>query len=128
MNRRPHRLVAALLAVPALALGLAGCGDDSPKAQSTPTASTSSGPVVDVKITDSGVSPEAKQVTVKVGQPVTLHIDATKAGELHVHSSPEQHVEFPAGTSTRTITVNQPGLVDVEDHDLDALVVRLEVR
>jgi hypothetical protein len=62
------------------------------------------------------------------GEPVTLLITATKAGELHVHSSPEQHVEFPSGTSAATLTLDQPGVVDVEDHALDKLIVQLEVR
>ena len=45
-----------------------------------------------------------------------------------MHSSPEQHVSFPKGTSAAQITLEQPGVVDVEDHALDELILQLEVR
>jgi hypothetical protein len=50
------------------------------------------------------------------------------AGEIHVHSTPEKHIEFPAGHSEVTLKIDQPGVVDVEDHLLDKLIVQLEVR
>jgi hypothetical protein len=37
-------------------------------------------------------------------------------------------VEFPAGSSAATLTLDQPGVVEVEDHALDKLIVQLEVR
>ena len=45
-----------------------------------------------------------------------------------MHSTPEKQIEFPAGTSTVTLTIDQPGVVDVEDHPLDKLIVQLEVK
>jgi hypothetical protein len=63
---------------------------------------------------------------VQVGAPVTLHIDADTAGEIHVHSTPEQEIEFPKGTSTRTLTISTPGIVDVEDHALEQVILQLE--
>jgi hypothetical protein len=84
--------------------------------------------VIRIQITADGVDPTGSRVEVKKGVPVTLLITATKAGELHVHSTPEQHVEFPKGTSAATLTLDQPGVVDVEDHALDKLIVQLEVR
>jgi hypothetical protein len=59
---------------------------------------------------------------------VLLHIDADVDGELHVHSTPEQEIEFAAGTSTKRLTVEKPGIVAVEDHRLDQVIVQLEVR
>ena len=44
-----------------------------------------------------------------------------------MHSSPEQHIEFEAGTTDKTLTIDQPGVVDVEDHALDKLIVQLQV-
>ncbi len=44
-----------------------------------------------------------------------------------MHSTPEQELEFPAGKSTQTLTIEQPGIVEVEDHDLDKVIVQLEV-
>jgi hypothetical protein len=44
-----------------------------------------------------------------------------------VHSSPEQEIEFDKGTSTKELTIDQPGIVDVEDHALEQVIVQLEV-
>ena len=43
--------------------------------------------------------PRGAKEQVKAGEPITLHIEADSAGELHVHSSPEQEIEYPAGTT-----------------------------
>ena len=43
------------------------------------------------------VTPDGERVDVDVGQPVDLVITADAAGEIHVHSSPEQELEFDAG-------------------------------
>ena len=61
----------------------------------------------------------------KVGQPITLKIDADRPGEIHVHSTPEQEIEFDKGTSTKKLTIEQPGIVDVEDHALEQVIVQL---
>lgn len=134
------RRAAALLLVAGLAL--TGCSsgsgskdsDGSAGAESaltavpTPSTAKPSGTVVRISVTGDSVDPTGSRVDVDKGKPVTLLITATKAGELHVHSTPEQHVEFPAGTSAATLTLDQPGVVDVEDHALDKLIVQLEVR
>jgi len=38
------------------------------------------------------------------------------------------HIEFPAGKSKVQISIDKPGVVDVEDHSLDKLIVQLEVK
>ena len=53
---------------------------------------------------------------------------ADKAGEIHVHSSPEQELQYAAGTTDKTITLDQPGVVEMESHTLDKLIAQLEVR
>ena len=45
-----------------------------------------------------------------------------------MHSSPEQEIEYAAGTTDKTLTIDQPGVVDVESHHLEKLIVQLEVR
>ena len=45
-----------------------------------------------------------------------------------MHSDPEQELEYDEGTSTVEIEpIEQPGVVDVESHDLEAVIVQLEV-
>jgi len=97
----------------------------SPKAK--PTKETS-GTTIDITFQGDKVDPNGVERRVKAGKPFTLHIVADKPGELHIHSSPEQEWEYPAGTTDKTLTIDQPGIVEVESHDLDTLIVQLEVR
>jgi hypothetical protein len=119
----PAALVAATLAV-------GGCSSDAGSKTSGGTSSSSpsgSGTTIDITIKNGTVTPNGDRVKAGVGDPVTLKIDADTAGEIHVHSSPEQEIEFPHGTSTRRLTIDQPGIVDVEDHALDQVIVQLQV-
>ena len=104
------------------ALSLTACSDDSSSG-----SSGGSGTTVDITIKDGKVTPNGDRVKVKVGEPVTLKIDADVSGEIHVHSSPEQEIEFDKGSSTKKLTIEKPGIVDVEDHALDQVIVQLQV-
>jgi hypothetical protein len=106
---------------------LAGCGSD--KSDEVSTKKDSSGTsTLDVTFKGDKVTPQGVTVKVTAGKPLKLHIVADKPGELHVHSSPEQEIEYPAGTTDKTITLEQPGTVEMESHTLDKLVAQLEVR
>jgi hypothetical protein len=110
-------LIALLLAV----VTLTGCSSDT-------ATGTSGGPkTIDVTIKGSTVSPNGDRIKVGVGQQIILQIDADKAGQIHVHSTPEQRIEYPAGKSTEKLKLDQPGIVDVESHALDKTIVQLEV-
>ena len=75
------------------------------------------------------VTPNGERMEVATGQDIDLEVTAEEAGEIHVHSTPEQQVDYPAGESTVTIEgIDQPGTVDVESHSLDQVIVQLEVR
>ena len=139
MPARPALAAAATGVV--LALSLSGCGSDKknprtePEAElsATPSSQVSTAPsadakVIAIKLTGDSVDPAGEKVEVKANQPIVLQINADAAGELHVHSSPEKHIEFPKGGSEITLKLAQPGVVDVEDHKLDKLIVQLEVR
>jgi hypothetical protein len=141
MGNRPRRVVAAAL-ISCVTFALAGCGSNSnggteaeagddlsatPAAQAT-AAPPSDAKVIGITITADSVSPSGTRIEVKRNQPVVLEIDAAAAGELHVHSTPEMHIEFPAGKSKVQISIDKPGVVDVEDHSLDKLIVQLEVK
>ena len=124
-----------------VALSLTGCasgGSDSPGSGSTATpaqaspstsksAEASPGTSIDITIKNGTVSPSGERVKAKVDEPVTLHIDADTTGELHVHSTPEQEIEFSKGVSTKQLTIDKPGVVDVEDHELEQVIVQLQV-
>jgi hypothetical protein len=123
-------------------VGLSGCASkEDPDADPTPTptvtptdtitpsttAPTEAPNTIDITITGDQVDPSGKTVEVPLGETVTLVITADRPGELHVHSTPEQEIPFDAGTSTHELDFAQPGVVAVEDHDLDKVIVNLEV-
>ena len=116
----------ALVAV----LALAGCGSSASGdgGAGAVTKDSSGTPTVDITFKGDTVTPDGVEVKVTKGKPLKLHITADKAGELHVHSEPEQEIRYAAGTTDKTITLDQPGVVEVESHDLDKLVLQLEVR
>lgn len=120
----------------AAALSLAGCSRSTSTAEASVTASpipataavtAPGGTVIDISITRSSVTPTGGTASVGIGKPVTFRISATVAGQIHVHSSPEQHIVFPVGTSKVTLTFNVPGTIEVEDHALNRQIVQIQV-
>ena len=95
----------------------------------SPTASpdSSDSVTIDITIKNKDVKPSGSKVSVKAGTPIHLRITSDMDGELHVHSSPEQQIAFTTGTTEKTLTIDQPGVVDVEIHQLDKVVVQLQV-
>lgn len=83
---------------------------------------------IQVVVENGEVSPRGDRVEVEAGQPVEFEITADEPGELHVHSSPEQEVAFEAGTKTYEVTIDTPGVVEVELHEPEVVIVQLEVR
>src|SRR5689334_19805974 len=128
---RPLRLLGAVLVSAVMALTTAACGSDDSgsKGSGSVVKKDSSGTsTVDITFKGDSVTPQGEKVELKAGDPLKLHITADKAGEIHVHSSPEQHIEYAAGTTDKTVTIDQPGVVDVESHSLDKLILQLTVR
>jgi hypothetical protein len=115
--------VALLATVLTTLLALTGCGSEDPAP--SPGEGTGNGQI-EVTFED-GEVPEVQRVPVDVGEKVEIVIKSDQAGELHVHSDPEQELEYEAGTTTLTVTVDQPGVVDIERHEPEALVLQLEV-
>lgn len=139
--------LARSLVLVATAAVLTGCGgsdttatdSESPAASSSAASPTGSAPtspteqaepagtVVDITIEGGDVNPKGDRVEADLGAPVTLRISSDRAGELHVHSTPEQEVSFDAGTTTKKLTFEQPGVVEVEDHESGTVIVQLQV-
>lgn len=137
----PSRVLAGAASA-ALLLALSACSSSSAPAGSadgnekgiaaTPTAQVTAQPAANAKlvpITIKGrtVSPVGASVVVSPKQPVVLEIQADAAGQLHVHSSPEQHVNFPAGASQITLSFDKKGLIAIEDHAANQLIVQIAV-
>jgi hypothetical protein len=118
------RLCSVLLVASVTLAGCASDSDDEVTTKKNPSGATT----LDITFKGDTVKPQGVTVKVKAGKPLTLHIVADKPGELHVHSSPEQEIEYEAGTTDKTLTLDQPGVVEMESHTLDQLVAQLEVR
>jgi predicted small lipoprotein YifL len=140
MSSRP-RAFAALLAAVSLTLSLTACGSDSKKPgtladheiTATPSAQVTGTPASDAKViavtvTTDSVTPDGGTIQIKKGQPIVFKIQAAAEGELHVHSSPATAINYPAGASQASITIDQPGLIEVEIENLGKPVAQLEVR
>lgn len=115
------------------ALSLTACGDGgdtAPPAGGETSTATSDGDSTAVTVTREGdaFTPNGERVELGVDRPLVLTIEADEAGELHVHSTPEQDIAYDEGTSEHEITIDRPGVVEVESHDPDVIVLQLEVR
>lgn len=149
MPRRGLARLAPLVLV--VAAGLSACsGEDADPPASTQPATTDSdsaptdsdsattdsdsvatdGDSVAVTVTREGgeVTPSGERVELGVDETLLLTVTADEAGELHVHSTPEQEIAYEEGTSEHEITIDRPGVVEVESHDPHSIVLQLEVR
>jgi hypothetical protein len=130
------RAIAAILA----ALLMSACGSDQSEPPPDPSATASEAspssseptPVAGTKIRfkDGNVRPRAERVKAKVGEPVVLLVTSDTKDELHVHSSPEQTHDVSPGMKDKAIeiTIDQPGQVAIESHELGVVIVQLVVR
>ena len=104
----------------------------SPSASTSPSESTSPSDdaievEIEIEIEGGKISPNGDRVEVKTGEAITLQIDSDRAGELHVHSTPEQELSFDKGESIVELTIDTPGIVNVEEHETGVVVLQLEV-
>lgn len=115
------RAVGAVLTGVTLLASVTACGGDDKASSDKPV-------VVNITVKDGKVDPSGDRVDVGTGQPIDLKVTADEAGELHVHSEPEQQLKYGVGETTLKIEIDRPGVVAVESHELDQIVVQLEVR
>jgi hypothetical protein len=127
--RRTLAGLAVLLCALTLTSACGGAeGDDGGSASGGTSQQSETPKTIAVTIKGDEVTPNGDRIEVDAGQDVELDVTADAPGEIHVHSTPEQELEYEEGKSTLTITnLDQPGTVDVEVHDLEKVVVQLEV-
>lgn len=117
------RRILAVLVVLACALALSACGEE----EGGGTESDAETKIIRVRFADGDVTPSGERIGVEVGQPIDLVIISDEAGELHVHADPEQTLEYDEGETVHQLQIDRPGVVEVETHDPDRIVVQLEV-
>jgi hypothetical protein len=120
-----RRVVIVVLAalVPGVVLTGCGGGSPSPSGQGLPTK------VIHITFNAGSVTPNGERVSVAPGQRIELDVRADKPGEIHVHSDPEQELSYDAGSTTIRVTpIKTPGIVTVESHSLDKVILQLQVQ
>lgn len=135
-----------LVALTAAALLVAGCGGSNgsgevtrssssaaPAMTGAPQLSDQQAPpnrlVVEVTIKGGQVTPTNAQLKSAVGEPIVFQVNSDAADQLHVHSNPEHsfNVEPKSGQSFQ-FTVDVPGQVDVELHQLNRTIATIQVQ
>lgn len=95
----------------------------------TTDAHRSDGLVIDVTIEDGSVTPTNERFQGRVGEPITIRVTSDTDDELHVHSIPEHTFAVaPRADQTFEFTVEVPGQVKIELHDLHRTIATVHVR
>jgi hypothetical protein len=124
------RRILATAAVVTFALtGLSACGSDDGGDDSAAGCKGNDDPtkVIKVRVADDKVTPSGDRVEVKKCQTVEFIVAADDEGEIHIHSDPEQELAYEKGEHSFKVAFDKPGLVTVESHTLDQVIVQLEV-
>ena len=136
-----------LTALAAAALITAGCGGSTSSDTATSGSSASATPsstdapemsdqqappsrlVIDVTIKGGEVTPINAQFDANVKEPIVVRVNSDVADQLHVHSNPEHtfNIEPKSGQSFQ-FTVDVPGNVDIELHQLNRTVATVTVQ
>lgn len=126
----------------AVTLLTAGCGgsQDTDTASSSPTQATGAPDMpdqqrptdrttIDITIEGGKVTPTNEQVQAKLNEPIVLRVNSDAADELHVHSVPEHIFKVaPKPGQQFQFTVEVPGNVEIELHELNRVVATVQVR
>lgn len=140
-----------LLTLAVAALLTAGCGGstgtDAPSSASSGSSSAGSPPastaapqftddqsppnrlLVDVTIAGGEVTPTNEPLQGAVGEPIVIRVNSDAADQLHIHSNPEHTFTVePKNGQQFQFTVDVPGKVDVELHELKKTVATITVQ
>ena len=83
---------------------------------------------IEIEIEGDEITPNGELIKVRVGETVRLELESDRRGELHVHATPEQELDFGRGRTSLEVTIDTPGVVDVEEHESGVVILQLQVR
>ena len=147
----------AVLLTMIMVVALAGCSPSQPanptpdatvRGQSTPSSSavaSASGPAsqrqgrsetenavtIDITLSNAQVDPNGRKIDVRRGQTIVLNVTSDEDDEIHAHTGedPGYELEVKGGKTTRgEFVVSDPGRFEVESHNLEKVIVILNVR
>jgi len=108
--------------------GATACGDDEEGGGGADCSSDAAPKLVKVRFADGKVTPNGDRVAVEKCQEVQFIVAADEEGEIHIHSDPEHELEYGEGEEEfPPLKFDRPGVITVESHDLEQVIVQLEV-
>ena len=120
------RRILAMAAVLTCTLAGVTAGGDDDEGSSGEDAEAK---IIKVRFADGKVTPNGDRVEVDAGQPVRFVVAADEAGEIHIHSEPEHVLEYEEGEEEfPLLEFDKPGVIEVESHELDQVIVQLQVK
>jgi hypothetical protein len=85
--------------------------------------------VIEVTIKGGNVTPTNEQLQAAVKEQIVIRVSSDAADELHVHSNPEHTFKVEAKPAQSfQFTVDVPGKVDVELHQLKRTIATIRVQ
>ena len=104
-------------------------GDDDQPVGHAERAGPADRLLIDVTIKGGEVNPTNAALEAKVNEPIVVRVNSDAADELHVHSSPEHTFKIEAKPAQQfQFTVDVPGKVDIELHQLGKTVATVQVQ
>jgi len=85
---------------------------------------------IDITLSNGQVDPNAEKIDVQRGQTIVLNVTSDEDDEIHAHiGDPGYELEVKGGKTTRgEFVVSDPGRFEVESHNLEKVIVILNVR
>lgn len=140
-----HSVIVVASALTLVTAGCGGSGDsqksDGATGSATPSVTTvnpsdmtnpqqaPSRLLIDVTIKGGEVTLTNKQLQGKAGEPIVVRVNSDVADELHVHSNPEHSFKIePRSGQQFQFTVDVPGTVDIELHQLNRTIASVQVQ
>ena len=108
----------------------ASAAPSNPPSQSPNPSPASDALTIDIRISNGRVDPNGKKIDARRGQTIVLNVTSDADDEIHAHTSDQGYeLAVKAGQSTHgELVASQPGRFEVESHNLEKVIVILNVR
>jgi len=125
---RPYGVAAVLILVIVTAFGCGGDGGEDPATTETSTTEQSEPVIIEIVEDNGEIMDSGRTVKVGVGEEIQLNVSSDAADTIHVHSDPEHEFEIGADDDESfTFSIDSPGTYEVESHELDVVILKLQV-
>jgi FtsP/CotA-like multicopper oxidase with cupredoxin domain len=134
--------IAAVVLVGGVIIAASSGGDDEPSSTDTTAAQTSPSGDGTTTTGKKAPKPRVESIRIKAGKPVggaktlkftkgdtvALSFSSDEAGEVHIHGYDKEVELTGSGAQTVRFKADLEGIYEIEDHESDELLAKLEVR